>query len=286
MTSGASDSETVCAHAIAGHVAVLARGVQARQWASMANQRVPRIFNPARRRAIRQRAARLSAADPAASYILADMVEDTQERLAFMRLAPARSLVIGDRHGEMAAHLSDEGSEVVSVDPADFDEEAPLPRGAFDFIASLATLDTVNDFPGALIHLRNGLAPGGVLIASLLGAGSAPALRSAMLAADADRPAARMHPMVDRRGGAELLQRSGFARQVVDSRSLDVRYGSMDALVNDMRAQGMTNALVSSPPPLGRAARETARQHFISQADDAGRVTETFEILTLTGWKT
>lgn len=285
LTSGAMDCEKVRADAIDCHVAVLAQAVQARQRAFMANQSPPRIFDATRRRAIRQRSARLSKMDPDSSYILSDMTDDVIERVSFLRLEPARSLVIGDRHGRIAAALPATAGEIVTADPLTLDEEAPLQLGAFDFIASVGTLDTVNDLPGALIHLRNALAPGGVLIASMMGAGSAPLLRRAMLAADGQRPAARMHPMVDRRAGAELLQRSGFARQVVDSRSLDVRYSSLETLVRDMRAQGLSNALVSRPPALTRKALVIAKQEFLLDADENGRVSETFEILTLTGWK-
>ncbi|MEH6724502.1 MAG: methyltransferase, partial [Qipengyuania sp.] len=95
----------------------------------------------------------------------------------------------------------------------------------------------------------------------------------------------RMHPMVDCRSGADLLQRSGFTRQVVDSIPLRVSYRSFDQLIADLRAKGLTSVLASRTPPLTKAAIETARRTFMDHADDAGRVTETLEILTLTGWK-
>ena len=45
----------------------------------------------------------------------------------------------------------------------ELDEERPLPFAErFDLIASLARLDTVNDLPGALVHLRDALAPRGL----------------------------------------------------------------------------------------------------------------------------
>lgn len=242
----------------------------------------PRIFDLARRRAVRHRACCLAVKPDAARFMLDDMVDDVVERLAFMRSEPVRSLIIGDTGNTLSANLS---GQIITADPADFDEEGPLPFEPFDFIASLGSLDTVNDLPGALIHLRNALAPGGVLIASFPGLGCLPALRKAMLAADGDRPAARLHPMVDRRSGAALMQRCGFARQVVDSRRLQVRYGSFDQLIADLRAQALTNVLTSRPPPLSRKALEVARRTFMAEADRDGRVTEHFEIITLTGWK-
>ena len=204
------------------------------------------------------------------------MIEDVRERLAFLRHAPARTLVVGDRTGALAAALP--GAQ--AVEPAEgFDEELPAPFAGFDFIASLGTLDTVNDLPGALVHLRGALAPGGLLIASFVGAGSLPALRSAMLAADGDRPAPRLHPMVDVRAGAQLIQRAGFADPVADGRSLTVRFSSLDRLVGDLRAQGLTNVLARPGRPLGRYALASARSAFGVGTEDV------FEIITLTGWK-
>src|SRR3569833_2408592 len=103
-----------------------------------------------------------------------------------------------------------------------------------------------------------------------------------MLAADGERPAARMHPMVDVRAGGQLLQRSGFARPVADSRGVDVRYGALLTLVHDLRAQGLGNVLAWPGPMLDRAALARAEAAFLGGAE---RVTEHFELLTLCVWK-
>lgn len=221
----------------------------------------------------------------APAYVLDDMVEDVLDRLSFLRHAPATALVIGETTGALAAALTAQGCAVTCADPLDLDEELPLPFGNFSLIASLGTLDTLNDLPGALIHLRNGLAPGGLMLASFMGAGTLPVLRAAMLEADGERPAARIHPQVDVRAGGQLLQRCGFADPVIDSRQLKVRFGSLDALVRDLRSQGLGNVLARHASPLGKAGREAARRAFLSHADEQGRVTETFEILTLSGWR-
>ena len=240
----------------------------------------PAIFAPARRLAARRRMLALQRSAGAPRYLIADMADDVIERLAFLRHAPQRALILGEWTGSTAAALRARGAEVTEAEPAaGFREEQPFPFGAFDFIASLGSLDTVNDLPGALIHMRAALAPGGLMIASFAGAGSLPALRAAMLAADGERPAPRIHPLVDVRAGGQLLQRTGFADPVADSRSLDVRFGSLDALVADLRAQGLGNVLARHGPALGKAARARAREDF------GGPTVERFEILTLSGWK-
>lgn len=222
--------------------------------------------------------AALQSAAGAARYILDDMVEDILDRLGFLRHTPATALVAGDWSGRLAGALD---AHVTGAGP-ELDEEQPYPFGGFEFIASLGRLDTVNDLPGALIHIREALAPGGLMIASFIGAGSLPRLRAAMLAADGDRPAARLHPMVDVRAGGQLLQRCGFANPVADSRTLEVRVSSLAALVRDLRAQGLGNVLASPAPPLGKAALARAEAAFMGGEE---RVAERFEILTLSGWK-
>ncbi|WP_374413121.1 methyltransferase domain-containing protein [Novosphingobium colocasiae] len=245
----------------------------------------PRIFSPHRRRMARQRMLRLQTGADAPRYLVEDMVDDVIERLAFLRHAPARALVVGDHSGALAAHLRGHGARVEEREPADgFDEEVPYALGSFDLIASLGTLDTVNDLPGALIHIRQSLAPGGLAIVSFVSSGSLPALRAAMLVADGDRPAPRLHPAVDVRAGGELLQRTGFADPVIDQRPLRVGFRGMDRLVADLRALGLANVLADPGPPLGKGARERARQAFAA-AGEEGRTVETFEILTLSGWR-
>lgn len=249
----------------------------------MAGNSPPTIFSPTRRLAARRRMRALQTRPNAPRYLIDDMVEDVIERLAFLRHAPAAALVIGDSTGDLAKRLEANGCAVTRAAPEeDFDEEAPFPFGGFDLVASLGTLDTVNDLPGALIHIREALAPGGLMIVQFVGAGSLPRLRAATLAADAERPAARMHPAVDVRAGGQLLQRCGFGRPVADQRSLDVRFGSLRSLVRDLRAQGLSNVLASPGPSLTRAALARAEAAFMNGEE---RVVERFELLTLSGWK-
>lgn len=255
----------------------------------MAANAPPQIFAPARRLALRRRMRALQALPDAPRFVIEDMVDDVIERLAFLRHRPASALVIGDYTGTLAAHLSALGAEVVRADPAPaageiaLDEEQPWPVSGFDFIASLGTMDTVNDLPGAMIHLRRALAPGGMALMAMPGYGSLPALRAVMLAADADRPAPRLHPQIDVRAGGQLLQRAGFADPVIDSRDLAVSYRSLDRLIADLRAQGLTGVLSRGGAPLGKAALGRARGAFAAMAHE-GRVREVFAILTLSGW--
>ncbi|HQS70392.1 MAG: methyltransferase [Novosphingobium sp. 28-62-57] len=249
----------------------------------------PTIFAPKRRNALRRRMAHLQQQPDAPRYVIDDMADDVLDRLSFLRHTPQRALIVGDWTGALAATLTATGCAVESRDPAlghdPLDEESPYPfTEGFDFIASLGTLDTVNDLPGALVHLRRALADGGLMIASFMAAGSLLALRAIMLEADADRPSPRIHPQVDVRAGGKLLQRCGFADPVIDSHHLDVRFRSLEGLVADLRAQGLSNCLSHSGAPLGKTALARALAAFDARKDAEGKVAERLEILTLSGW--
>jgi SAM-dependent methyltransferase len=241
----------------------------------------PIIFSPPRRAAVRARATRRQDSPKAARWLFLEVIEDIVDRLDFLRHVPRRALVLGDLTGMMARNLRALGAEAIDA-PDDWDDELPLPESGFDFIASLFRLDTANDLPGALIHLRNALAPGGSAIAVMLGAGSLPVLRETMLAADADRPAPRIHPQVDVRAAGQLMLRAGFADPVIDTRTEYRQYHTLEGLVSDLRDQGLTNQLARHGPGHGRAAYQRARAEFARHAgfDEAS---EEFEILTLTG---
>jgi hypothetical protein len=249
---------------------------------AMSGSSVPSIFSEKRRiaRALRSLHRLRLSADPA-TFLLDDMAEDMIERLGFVRHTPERALVLGNAPETLCGYLRRVSAELVAdltANPAE-----PIGGGPFDFIGVIGQLDAINDLPGALIHLRNALTPGGLVIVSFVGGQSLPALRQAMMAAEPDRPAARLHPMVDARAAPGLLQRAGWKDPVVDTHTLAVRYASLDRLVADLRDQGLGNAFAKPAAPLGKAALARATAAFAARAETDGKVTETFEIITLTG---
>lgn len=242
---------------------------------------VPTIFSLRRRDQRVRRAILRQSAPDAARFIVDDMIEDTLERLAFLRHRPARALILGDGTGALAGKLRDNGAEASEAPICNL--ETRFAASGHDLIAVMGLLDAVNDLPGALIHLRHALSPGGLIIAHFIGGQSLPALRAAMFAAEPDRPAARIHPLVDPRAAPALLQRAGWKDPVVDTHRLTVRYSSLNRLIGDLRDQGLGNALVRPAPALGRAALARASAAFAERADSDGKTAETFEIITLTG---
>ncbi len=244
----------------------------------------PQIFDRRRAQAKWARAQRRQAGE-GASYLVDALADDIAERLDFMRLEPASALLIGASGTPLAESLRAAGTDIHAAALGSLDEEQPLPGGPYDLVAHLLGLGEVNDLPGALLHARQALNEGGLFIAAFPGAGSLPVLRTMALAADGERPAARLHPQIDNRAGTALLQRAGFARQVVDSYTLQVRFSQPERLVSDLRDHGLTSSLVSRAPPLTRSAWDRARAAFDALREDDGKVTERFEILVLTGWR-
>lgn len=243
----------------------------------------PRIFSKRRKQVREQRAYAMLDRRETAMFLIDHMAEDIHERLAFLRHQPNVILVEGFDACGVAQGPWTHSVKACSVEHGDFAQTLDFGAGTFDLVTSINSLDKVNDLPGALIQMRHLLSPGGLAIASFVGGASLMKLRRAMLAAEPDRPAARMHPLIDPRSCPDLLARAGWKDPVVDSYTLIGRYSSLDRLVQDLREQAMGCVLASRTPPLTRVALHRARQAFLEQADEDGKVSESFEIVTLTG---
>lgn len=248
----------------------------------------PDIFHRARRRVRRDRAAP-GFADFA--FIRDWMLEGIAERLDAVRRDFTDVLDLGCFDG---GFVPPPGARVIRLDAgARFaalangiqgDEDQPhFPDASFDLIVSAGALDSVNDLPGALALARRALRPDGLFLGAFLGGATLATLRAVLLEAEADRPAARIHPQVDVRSAGDLLVRAGFALPVADVETLNVRYASLLDLVRDLRGMGATS-LLPGAPPLTRETLARAAAQFAARADAEGRTVERFDAIFLTGW--
>jgi SAM-dependent methyltransferase len=255
---------------------------------------VPIIFDMALRTRRRDRAARDFARH---SFLYEAAAEEMLDRLNDVSREFHDALVIGAPTDLLPEALRARGMQVQVGDPgllfaaarggAIVDEDAPLPfaPASADLILCCGTLESVNDVPGYLVQLRELLRPDGLLLVAFLGAGSLATLRAALLAADGDRPAQRIHPQIDVRSAGDLLSRAGFAMPVADVQSLRVGYAGLLGLIADLRGMGAAQCLVSRPPALTRTALLHGIEHFAGNADADGRVRERFEIVHMSGWR-
>jgi SAM-dependent methyltransferase len=252
----------------------------------------PEIFDRALRRLRRDRAARAGGEDILRRLIAEEIVD----RLAAVQRPFRDVLDLGCGDGQLGRSLAAAGHDVTFLDAgAGFaaanggviaDEDVlPFAPASFDLIVSAGVLDQVNDLPGALIQIRRALRPDGLFLAGFVAGGSLPALRRAMLAGDiaAGGATPRLHPQVDLRAAADLLQRAGFALPVADQIGFTLRYPHLFALVRDLRAMAGTS-LLRDRAPLTRTALGIAAAAFADQADPDGKTPERFEIAMLTGW--
>ncbi len=165
------------------------------------------------------------------------------------------------------------------------DDVLPLEVQSFDLVIHAMCLHHANDPIGQLVQCQRSLRPDGLLLVAMLGGQTLHELRTALAEAEvavAGGLSPRINPMIDIRDAGALLQRSGFALPVADADPRQVSYGSLTALMHDLRAMGESNALAA------RDKRCPPRAMFTKAADlypiQADRVVATFELLYLTGW--
>lgn len=248
----------------------------------------PEIFDRDARRLRRDRAAPVYAGH---DFLRAAMLDGIAERLDSVNRSFARVLDVGCFDG---AFVPPPNSAVTRIDAGRLfaagvggiqaDEDLlPVDPESFDLVISAGVLDSVNDVPGALSQIRRALRPDGLFLGAFIGGISLPTMRAAFLQAEADRPAARFHPMIDVRSAGDLLVRAGFALPVADGETLNVRYPDLFRLIGDLRGMAATNVL-KGRVPLARTTLGAAAAAFADRADPDGRTAERFDLIFLTGW--
>ncbi len=237
-------------------------------------------------------------------FLLHRVAADLTDRLQIIKRTFPLAANIGAHHGVLSRRLRQLESVGLMVDvegvgallaacegPCVLADEELLPFGdaTLDLIVSGLSLHLVNDLPGTLVQARRALKPDGLFLASLLGGSTLGELGAAWLTAEAEitgGASPHVAPAIDLRDLGGLLQRAGFALPVVDSDVVQVAYASPLALMRDIKAMGASNVLnarrrtLTRRDVLARAAQIYEERH--ARAD--GRVTATFEILTVTAW--
>jgi len=183
------------------------------------------------------------------------------------------------------AMLPQTGARVV------LDEEAlPFGDDSLNLIVSGLGLHNVNDLPGALVQALRALRPDGLFIGALFGGETLRELRSCLMEAEIEVRGGygpRVAPFAESPDLIDLLKRIGFAMPVVDSDRVSVSYEHPLRLMADLRLMGEGNGLHERPRKgLNKAILSRLCELYSARHSDAeGRVTATFEIITLSGWK-
>ena len=269
----------------------------------MARKTPPIVFDPKRVARHRQRAAGQWAKY---DFIKARLSSELVERLRDTPRTFNHALDHGSHGGNLSQALLASGrvASVVAMDPAEqmarmsFSEvpavvssleRLPFAAASFDLIASVGSLHWVNDLPGVLVQIRNGLRPDGLFQAALFGAGTLPELRTVLGEAEVEilgGLSPRLSPLPGLQDMAGLMQRAGFALPVVDVDDLVVRYDHAFALLRDLRGMAEQAAFPASRTrPLRRdVLNEMAARYQDRFADPDGRIRATFQVVWLSGW--
>ncbi len=263
----------------------------------------PLLFD---RRLHRRRLDRAAAGFARADFLKRRAAEDIVQRLETVRRRFERAADLGARHGVFARALaaSDVQDKVGLLVETDLsaamlagrdgvrlvadEEHLPFVEASLDLIVSALTLHWTNDLVGTLIQIRRALRPDGLLVLAILGGSTLTELRQSLLQAETEiRGGAgpRVSPFADSSDAGGLLQRAGFALPVVDVDRVTARYDHPLKLIADLRAMGETNVLADRSGPLGRGVIGRACEIYVERfSRPDGRVTATFEIVTMTGW--
>jgi SAM-dependent methyltransferase len=169
------------------------------------------------------------------------------------------------------------------------EERLPFAPESLDLIVSTLGLHWTNDVVGALVQIRRALKPDGLFLGSFLGGSTLTELRQALTDAESEilgGAGSRVSPFADSRDAASLLQRAGFALPVADVDRVNVSYDHPLKLLADLRQMGETNVLADRHPrALTRTLLSRASEIYAQRfSGPDGRVSATFEIVTLTGW--
>ena len=187
---------------------------------------------------------------------------------------------------------------------SDLQREAILKRiggkvGGGDLVVSHLSLHMQNDIGRILALAHSLLAPGGLFLASVAGAGTLERLRGCFLRAEMGLyGGAGVHvvPLPEMADLGQLLQKAGFALPVLERDEFVESWGSSYELMRELRSMGVANSLSArrktfTPRTLfaevERLWKEEGKEE--GQTGQKGQTgeketSETFEVIYLTAW--
>jgi SAM-dependent methyltransferase len=253
----------------------------------------------------RQRLDRAAKGYSAAGFLKARAAEDAVVRLEAIMRSFSVAVDLGARDGAFARALaaSDARRKIGLLIEADFsgamlagrpgprvqldEERSPFAPESLDLVVSTLALHWTNDLPGTLIQIRRALRPDGLFLGAIFGGATLTEMRQSLIQAESDisgGAAPRVSPFADVLDAAALLQRAGFALPVADIDRVQVGYAHPMELIRDLRAMGETNVLAERRPLSRRVLARACELYAERFSRPDGRITATFEIITMTGW--
>ena len=165
----------------------------------------------------------------------------------------------------------------------DYDEEfIPSNLPNYDCIVSNLSLHFINNIEKTLTDYKTHLNNGGKFIATFLGGNTLNELRKTLMETDIrvfGGAAQRIIPMIDVKDAGKLLQKAGFKDPLSFSETVTVEYPSLLSLLRELKQMGQGNFLVN------RDNRYLSRDYICLAEETHGKITATFDIITMIGTK-
>ncbi len=156
-----------------------------------------------------------------------------------------------------------------------------------DLVVSGLVIQSRNDIPELIKSARAALVPDGFFIASILGGETLLELRRACFAADHNQRGGaipRVAPMIDLQQAAGLLNHAGFAQPVTDRDKLNMSYGSLKTLAEDLRDIGETNSLLAFNLNFSGRDYPGELEANYSNRTENGKYAVRLDIIWMSGW--
>ena len=154
----------------------------------------------------------------------------------------------------------------------------PLTNESVNLVWSNLALHWLNDPEPAIAEAWRVLSPGGLLMFATLGPDTLAELRQTM--------PQRVHRFIDLHDIGDLLVSTRFATPVMDMERITLTYGTVEALLNELRNSGSANARFGRARGLaGGASHTQALERLRKQRNPEGRISASFEVIYGHAWK-
>lgn len=159
----------------------------------------------------------------------------------------------------------------------------------YDAVISTMSMHWINDLPGLLKRINNVLKPDGMFMGTMLGGDTLFELRTSLQLAEMERRGGvspRVSPLADVKDMGGLLQKAKFNLLTVDVDDVIVSYPDIWALMDDLKAMGEGNAVLTRASTLPRDVLIAADAIYKSlHGEEDGSIPATFRFVYMIGWK-
>lgn len=189
-----------------------------------------------------------------------------------------------------ALNLSPHPLPYPALNHSALDQPLPYTAGSFDLILSCLQGHWVNDVPAFLKNIYTCLQEEGLFLGALWGGQTLFELRESLVQAElalTGGASPRIAPMMHPADAPSLLSGGGFFMPVVDTDIITVTYPSLLRLMKDLRGMGETNKLYDRPKMFTSRTlfEKTEEIYFKNFSRPNHKISATFEVIFLTGWK-